>query len=96
MPSPTPQVSSFASVSNINVVLGVFNLIPIPPLDGSRFLAWILPQDLAYHIDRLEPYGMIIIFVLMYLGILNAAFDLLANPVYMHILYLAGIWTGGG
>ena len=51
-----------------NAVLFCFNLLPIPPLDGSRVLAWILPERDAQTLDRLEPYGFVIVlaFLLMF------------------------------
>jgi len=53
----------------INIILCCFNLIPIPPLDGSRLLAWMLPPRQAAAIDGLERYGMIILMVLIFTGI---------------------------
>ena len=55
----------------INVVLGVLNLIPIPPLDGSRVFFFMLPKELAYKYSKLEPYGFFIIFALLAVGILD-------------------------
>ncbi len=55
----------------INVVLGVFNLIPIPPLDGSRIVSGLLPKDLAYQYALIEPYGFLILILFLWLGIFN-------------------------
>ncbi len=56
---------------SVNVLLAVFNLIPIPPLDGGHFLEGFLPEKLAREYRKIEPFGMIIIFLLIYLGLLN-------------------------
>lgn len=52
----------------INIVLLVFNLLPIPPLDGSRVLAWVLPEEQAQWLDRLEPFGFIILLIFIMTG----------------------------
>lgn len=52
----------------INIVLAVFNLIPVPPLDGSSILAGMLPRDLAMQYEKLEPYGFIILLALIFTG----------------------------
>ncbi len=53
-----------------NLGLAVFNMIPIPPLDGSRVMAGLLPGKLALYYLRAEPYGFVIILVLYFTGIL--------------------------
>ena len=55
----------------VNAVLMVLNLLPLPPLDGGRIAVSLLPQKLAYRFARVEPFGLIILLVLMLLGVLG-------------------------
>lgn len=65
-----PLMQMFVASIWINIMLAVFNLVPIPPLDGSKILGGLLPRDLAALYSRLEPYGFIVLLVLFYTGIL--------------------------
>ncbi len=58
-------------VVEINLTLAALNLIPIPPLDGSKILMGLVSQRTQYSLARLEPYGFFIIIGLLYLGILD-------------------------
>lgn len=58
----------------INLLLGVFNLIPIPPLDGSKILAALAPEKWMYQILRWERYGFLLILFFLYSGLLDKIF----------------------
>jgi Zn-dependent protease len=58
-------------VAGINITLAALNLIPIPPLDGSKILMGIASERTRYFLARLEPYGFFIIIGLLFLGILD-------------------------
>ncbi|MCD6093425.1 MAG: site-2 protease family protein [Candidatus Omnitrophica bacterium] len=70
--SPLFQIGIF-----VNMILGVFNLIPIPPLDGSRVLMGLLPREFAYSYARLEPYGFLILMGLIFMGLIRAIFPII-------------------
>ncbi len=69
--APGFVLKAFASVALINVVLTVFNLFPVPPLDGSRIVARFLKGGVLLRYLSLEPYGMFIVFGLLYLGVFS-------------------------
>lgn len=56
----------------INAILMVLNLFPLPPLDGGRVMAGLLPGPMAYKFSRIEPYGLIILLGIWYIGLLGA------------------------
>jgi len=55
----------------INIILMVLNMLPVPPLDGSRVVSSMLPGPWAYQYSRLEPYGLIILILLLVTGMLG-------------------------
>jgi len=60
--------------TTINLFLAFFNLIPIPPLDGSRILSGVLPEHLSFRLTQIEPFGFIILIVLLMGGLFNYLF----------------------
>ena len=79
---PTILVSFLYSLISINVGLGVFNLIPLPPLDGSKVLAAVLPQDLYMKYMSIEQYGIIILMVILATGVLSPFLNILYSGAY--------------
>ena len=73
----------------LNILLAVFNLLPIPPLDGSRVISALLPGPLAYKYGQFEQYGFLILLGLMFIG----GFQLFVLPIVAQIqlLFLAFI-----
>ncbi|KAB1442086.1 site-2 protease family protein [Pseudodesulfovibrio senegalensis] len=74
----------------VNLILGVFNLLPIPPLDGSSILAYFLPARLAYQYERLGRYGFFIVIGLVLLGNLTG-FSVLGALLFPPVEFLGGL-----
>jgi Zn-dependent protease len=85
-------VSIFVYSVMINLLLAIFNLIPIPPLDGSRIVAGLLPDRLANKYMNLERYGMFIVFAL----VLTGAFSYIIVPLFKMALSLVFSFIGVG
>jgi Zn-dependent protease len=77
-----PLATFLSQAMRLNVLLAVFNMIPIPPLDGGNVLAGLLPNNLAGIFNQIRPYG----FILLYALILTGGFDALVVPPYRFIL----------
>jgi Zn-dependent protease len=77
-----PVVKLISLGLSVNLALGIFNLIPIPPLDGSGMLESVLPYQAQRGYEELRPYGFILLIVLMFLGV----FGLIYYPV-MRVVY---------
>ena len=69
----------------LNVILAVFNLLPVPPLDGSWILAGVLPSNLAAAMDMIRPYSFILLIALL----LSGVFGMILNPILRFVGRLA-------
>lgn len=67
---------------SMNISLAVFNLLPFPPLDGSKVLETFLPPSMQPLYEILEQYGFVILMVLMYMGVFSAIVSPILNVVY--------------
>ncbi len=76
---------------SINLVLMLLNMLPIPPLDGSRILSGILPSYWAWQFNKLERFGFIILLVMLYTKVLNVVLDYPLYFVQQWFFTLAGI-----
>ncbi|MBC7093776.1 site-2 protease family protein [Candidatus Bipolaricaulota bacterium] len=80
----------------LSLVLALFNLVPVPPLDGSRILAYFLPPRWRFNLLRLEQVGILIVVVLLFLGVLEYVFQG-AETVALRLIgvrwaLLSGLW----
>jgi Zn-dependent protease len=86
-----PFVTSLlVAVTRVNIILGAFNLIPIPPLDGSRILMGFLPSRAQLALVQLERYGLILLLFLLFTGSLNPVISFVERL----ILSLIGLLVG--
>jgi Zn-dependent protease len=75
----------------VNVAFAILNLVPLLPLDGGRMLASILPGRLSYQYSRLEPYGMIILILLIVTPVLGRVLNPLVLGTLRAIYSLFGL-----
>lgn len=84
----SPELSELCLLAIfVNLLLAVFNLIPIPPLDGSRLVTGLLPYKIAKAYVSLEPYGLVIVILLLYFGLL----DKVVLPLIVMLGQLMGV-----
>ncbi|HYP53752.1 MAG TPA: site-2 protease family protein [Pyrinomonadaceae bacterium] len=74
----------------MNVGLGVFNLIPIPPLDGSRIIGSLLPESFGSAVEAIEQYGFILLIVALFTGVFRAVFNFVM-PIVFYLLFIGRV-----
>ena len=91
--SSNPGLSIVLQVAaKINLILGAFNLIPIPPLDGSKILMSVLPEEAQRPLIMLEPYGFFILAALLFTGMLDPVIYFMQGAIYGLITTLFGLF----
>jgi Zn-dependent protease len=87
MSHTTMLISQIALASClVNIEIGIFNLLPLLPLDGGRVLAGLLPPRLARPFARVERYGFLILLVLLYTNTVNAVINPIINAIVRALL----------
>jgi Zn-dependent protease len=75
----------FGTLGLLNVFLAVFNMIPVPPLDGSRLISYLLPREMAIQYEKLTPFGLPIVVLLVMSGATRHVF-----PIALKIMVFIG------
>ena len=94
MPMPIQYFFYFAA--SVNITLAVFNLIPVPPLDGSKIIAMFLPDRVYYKYMQYERYVMLAVMLLLFLGVFDRPIAFLSDVMMKLVLFLPrlifGVW----
>ena len=85
--SQNPLAIFVGNLMTLNLSLFVFNLLPFPPLDGSKILSTFLPESAQPTLDLLEQYGFLILMFLIYIGV----FSLILRPFLIGLLYILSL-----
>lgn len=81
----------FINYMMINVGLAVFNLVPLPPLDGSKIIGAFIPDRILYRFAQYQNIIMMIVFVLLFVGVLSVPLGILQIAAYNGIIHITGL-----
>lgn len=84
----------FSLLAVINLSLGVFNLIPIPPLDGSKIVGAILPEDKYFKYMRFERFGYFLLLIVLYFDVLRGPLNTVIMWIYNSVWYVVSFLLG--
>lgn len=86
--------SILSMTATLNIGFGLFNLIPVPPLDGSKVLFAFLPDEQYYRFIQGSPFFMLVLVVLIYLGILSQPLSMMQNGIWNAFVQICSFLLG--
>ncbi|MDY5233954.1 MAG: site-2 protease family protein [Faecalicoccus sp.] len=87
-------VSTLSTSATLNVGFGLFNLIPVPPLDGSKILFAFLPDERYYRFIEGSPFFMLVLILLIYMNVLNVPLAMLQNNILQFFINISSMILG--
>ncbi|MGJ0961907.1 site-2 protease family protein [Faecalicoccus pleomorphus] len=87
-------VSTLSTSATLNVGFGLFNLIPVPPLDGSKILFALLPDEQYYRFIEGSPFFMLVLILLIYMNVLNVPLAMLQNNILQFFINISSMILG--
>ena len=87
-------VSTLSTSATLNVGFGLFNLIPVPPLDGSKILFAFLPDEQYYRFIEGSPFCMLVLILLIYMNVLNVPLAMLQNNILQFFINISSMILG--
>lgn len=86
--------SFFNYAAQVNIMLAVFNILPIPPLDGAKVFSAVLPDKIYFKIMKYDKYIMIGLLICLFLGILDAPLSFISNALFKIISFIPSLIFG--
>ena len=87
-------MSTLSTSATLNIGFGLFNLIPVPPLDGSKILFAFLPDEQYYRFIEGSPFFMLVLILLIYMNVLNVPLAMLQNNILQFFINISSMILG--